>query len=368
MIASARETARGTAEELLDYLRQRLSVTDLGYRHPLVVIPDGWETNTCQFQLASAESMPAPFDGPLVLRAYSSRQGLPRLRHEFDVQRHLKRHGYPVAAPLLLEETSSRLGGPFMIMEWIPGQTLLEFLLDHPMSIWGYPSHMAELQVRLNTMSVEGFPAGAGWHLPRSLHCLRNIVSACDLDDMRPGLKWLEAHQPGPPARACILHLDFHPLNLMIHEGRFRAVLDWSDADVGDYHADVAATLLLLDAAPVKMTNFFHWLVSLPGQGMLRRGYLHAYRGRLPLDEQRLSYYLAWAAFRRLAVWRQWLHAGPVGAGIKAATTSRLTPKRLSFLADYFHKHSGVSIALSPPRPALPTPAPSLGLEGSSRL
>ena len=43
---------------------------------------------------------------------------------------------------------------------------------------------------------------------------------------------------------------------------------------MGDYHADVATTLLFLDFAPVKLTKWMHWLVSLPGQGILRRRYL----------------------------------------------------------------------------------------------
>jgi len=60
-------------------------------------------------------------------------------------------------------------------------------------------------------------------------------VSQCGFEQMAPGLEWLEANQPDPPSHLCIVHLDFHPLNLLVEEGEFRAVLDWSDADVGDY-------------------------------------------------------------------------------------------------------------------------------------
>jgi len=338
------------AEELLAYLRQRFDVADLRYRQPLLVIPDGWETNTYRFQVESAAPLPALLGDPLILRAYSSSGGLTRLRHEFDVQQHLGRRGYPVATPVLLEESSWPMGGPFMLMQWVPGEPLLEFLLDHPLSIWSYPGYMAELQAQLNRLPVEDFPRPPGWHLPRNLASLKDIVHEDGFDDMEPGIEWLQAQQPDPPAQQCILHLDFHPLNLMIYEGRFRAVLDWSDADVGDYHADVAATLLLLDAAPVQLTKFRHWLVSLPGQGMLRRRYLRAYRKLLPIDDEKLSYYLAWAAFRRLAVWGHWLHAGPLATGVKPSTTNHLTPKRLRFLANYFHKYSGVSIGLPPSR------------------
>jgi aminoglycoside phosphotransferase (APT) family kinase protein len=335
--------------ELLTYLTRRLEVVNLRWRQPLTVIPNGWETSTYRFQIESPRRLPEPFARPLILRAYSSRHGLARLRREFEVQSHMWRRGYPVPEPLLMEENCRPFGGPFMIMEWVPGETLLQFLLDHPMRIWRYPGLMAELQWWLNTMPVQDFPAPAGPHLPRSLKWLGQIVHECDLEGFAPGLEWLQAHQPDPPSRPCILHLDFHPLNLVIHEGRFDAVLDWSDADVGDYHADVATTLLLLDAAPIRLTKWRHWLVSLPGQGILRRRYLRAYRARLPIDNRKLRYYLAWAALRRLLMWARWLYAGPLATGIKPSTIRELTRRRLQFVADYFERHSGVAIHLPEP-------------------
>ena len=108
-----------------------------------------------------------------------------------------------------------------MLMEWVPGETLLDFLLDHPMTIWSYPGYMAELQVRLNTMPIKDFPRLSGRHLPRGLESLREIVRACDFKAMTPGIAWLEAHQPDAPITPCILHLDFRPSDVMIHEGRF---------------------------------------------------------------------------------------------------------------------------------------------------
>jgi aminoglycoside phosphotransferase (APT) family kinase protein len=347
MIATAAPPVLDQAPgELLAYLRQRLRVSDLRYRQPLTPLLDGWETNTYRLHLESREPLPPAFARPLLLRAYTNRRGLPRLRHEFAVQRHLWPRGYPVAAPLLLEEDGPVLGGPFMLMEWVPGQTLLEFLFTHPLAIWGYPARMAELQVCLNTLPVDDFPAPKGAHLARSLAELTAMVREGRFRGMEPGLDWLQAHQPARPASPCIIHLDFHPLNLLVADGGFRAVLDWSDADVGDYHADVAATLLLIDTAPVRLTTIWRWLMSIPGQGLLRRRYLRAYRRRLPIDDQKLRYYRAWAAFRRLAVWGRWLYLGPHVTGAKASTVAQLTPRRLGFLAGYFQKWSGVAISL----------------------
>jgi hypothetical protein len=231
-------------------------------------------------------------------------------------------------------------------MQWLPGKSLLQFLLDHPMSIWSLPKRMADLQARLNTLPVLNFPAPTEPHLPRSLREFARIVRNCRFHDMTAALDWLKAQQPAPPSAPCIVHLDFHPLNLLVEEGEFRAVLDWSDATVGDYHADVAATLLLLDASPVKLARWRDWLASLPGRGIMRRRYLHQYASWLPLDDKKLRYYRAWAAFRRLVTWRQWLHLGPQGTGVKASTASNITPRRLHFLARYFETYSGVAIRL----------------------
>jgi aminoglycoside phosphotransferase (APT) family kinase protein len=290
--------------------------------------------------------MAEPYARPLILRQYSSHNGIRRLRREFEVQSYLWRRGFPVPRPLLMEQMTWPLGGPFMIMEWVAGETLLHYLLEHPMRIWRYPGYMAELQWRLNTLPVCDFPAPTEPYLSRNLKWLRQIARECNLGGFASGLEWLHKHEPEPPARPCILHLDYHPLNLIIQEGRFAAVLDWSDADVGDYHADVASTLLLIDIFPVRMSSWKHWLVSLPGKGILRRRYLRAYRRLMPIDDPKLRYYLAWAALRRLLMWAQWLYAGPLAAGVRPSTLRELTRGRLEFVAHYYERYSGVAIHL----------------------
>jgi aminoglycoside phosphotransferase (APT) family kinase protein len=47
----------------------------------------------------------------------------------------------------------------------------------------------------------------------------------------------------------CLVHLDFHPLNLLWHDGRLSAVLDWANAGGGDPRLDVARTRALFAVA-----------------------------------------------------------------------------------------------------------------------
>src|SRR5262249_25044866 len=75
------------------------------------------------------------------------------------------------------------------------------------------------------------------------------------------GLDWLCDNRPAASDSPSILHLDFHPVNIVVPRDRSPAVLDWSLVDVGDRHADVASTVILLRTAPVEVTDVWQWLL-----------------------------------------------------------------------------------------------------------
>jgi len=142
------------------------------------------------------------------------------------------------------------------------------------------------------------------------------------------------------------VHLDFHPINLMFEHDQCRGVLDWCDADVGDRHADVAVTLTLIRTAPVAVASFRQRLATWPGRWLLYRRYLRAYRRLLPLDDGKLSYYMAWAALRRLCRYGTWLRAGPQITGSKPACLGLLRRDRIDVLRRCFWEQTGVQVRL----------------------
>jgi aminoglycoside phosphotransferase (APT) family kinase protein len=330
----------------LRHLESRLGVRGLGYAEEPVLIPDGWETYIYRFRLASAVALPPKWARPLVLRVYACIEGLPRLRHEYVAQQCMARHGYPVARPLLLEGDAHLLGGPFMVMQAIPGRTLLDLMLWRPWRVIDGPAKMAALHARLHRLPVEDFPAPAGPFLERRLDEMRGWVTEYRLHGMAPGLDWLVHNRPPEPERPSILHLDFHPVNLMFGRWSCRAVLDWSESDVGDPHLDVATTIVLIRSAPVDAPALLQPLTAAPARTLLWRLYRNAYRRELPLDPERLRYFLAWAAFRRLCNWGRWLRVGPQVMGNKPSSIRYLSANRVNLLRHYIRKWAGVEVSV----------------------
>jgi aminoglycoside phosphotransferase (APT) family kinase protein len=283
---------------------------------------------------------------PLILRIYPSRQGVPRARREFAVQRHLHQRGQAVPEPLLIEEDCGLFGGPFMLIEHIPGQTLLAGLRHDWTCVLSVARQLAELHLRLHRLPVGGFPAPPGPFLDRRLRELEALADKHGLDGLRRGLNWLHAHRPAAQGPAAIVHLDFHLVNIMDPEGRAPVVLDWSEADIADPHADVATTILLIHSAPLEKAALAERLIAPLTRWVLIHRYLRVYRLHFPLDLRTLRYYLAWAALRRLAVYGMWLHAGPQANGCKPSSIRHVESRHVGILRECFGHWTGVEARL----------------------
>jgi aminoglycoside phosphotransferase (APT) family kinase protein len=330
---------------LARYLRSRLGLKDVVFAEPPLLIPDGWEAYIYRFRLGPASSPPAALDRPLILRVYAGAGGLPRARREYAAQRRARRLGYPAPDPALLEEDCGWFGGPFLLMERVEGTTLLERLRSHPACILEVAERLARAHRRLHRLPPEGFAAPAGPFLERRLAALRQTIRAHDLRGLEAGRRWLEDHRPAGEGPPCVLHLDFHPGNLIAGGGpEGDAVLDWGEADVGDSHADVGTTLLLLRCAPVEGLNAFERLTAPLVRWALARRYLKTYAREAAPDGDRLRYYSAWACLRRLAVYGAWLREGPIGNGTKPNAVCHLTAGHLSRLRRYFALRTGTPL------------------------
>jgi aminoglycoside phosphotransferase (APT) family kinase protein len=123
---------------------------------------------------------------------------------EADAMRHLAGLGYPV--PAVYEAI-----GRDMILERLDGPTMAEAVARTALSPAEAAAHLADLLRRLH--------------------------------DVPP---W-----PGAPAGSCIVHLDLHPLNVLM-TARGPVVIDWCNARTGEPDLDTGLTALILAQVAVE--------------------------------------------------------------------------------------------------------------------
>ena len=328
------------------YIARRLGIGPVKLHVEPQELPDGWETYNYAFQFAANSSLPEGLARPLILRIFAHRNGLPRARHEWAVLTHLDHLGFPVTQPLLLEESCNYFGGPFLLRARSQGPTLLRSALNKPWTVWSAGERMGKMHAWLHQLPISGFPAPPGSFLGRSLRDMTQVIAEGDCQGLQPGLQWLSDHRPSPPVRASILHLDFHPLNLIEQADRSLVAIDWTEADVGDPHADVGTTRMLLACIQPKHVTALDRLGLFAGGLFFRRRYLIGYRRCLPIDKARLVYYQAWAALRRLCHYSRWLRASPAVTGCKPSALEQLSGDHVHTLEAYFQKWTGTPVHL----------------------
>ncbi|MGQ0464156.1 MAG: phosphotransferase family protein [Sporichthyaceae bacterium] len=71
----------------------------------------------------------------------------------------------------------------------------------------------------------------ARWHAELADERVRGAGQDSRLD---VAFGFLETHVPQPPTRPVLVHGDFRPANVLVQDGRIRAVLDWEFASLGD--------------------------------------------------------------------------------------------------------------------------------------
>jgi aminoglycoside phosphotransferase (APT) family kinase protein len=334
-------------ERLLTYLRERWRLPRLAFATQPETIPHGWETYTFRFQLMPGAGLPKSYARPLFLRVYSSAAGSRCARREHQIEDYLAPLGFPVAKCLLLETNSQVFGGPFLVSEQAPGQPLPDFLYHHAWRIVDLPLRMGKLHAQLHQLPVDSALQKSEPFLDRQLKEMNKLMKKHQLAGLEAGLIWLAEHKPAQEEPSVILHLDFHPLNLLYDTQKGFTVLDWSQIDIGDRHADVAVSKMFMDCMQIERKGLWARFNFWGGRLLLRSGYLAGYRRSLQLRNELLPYYLAWASLRRLCTYGAWLQAGPEAFGTKPASLGNLTQTHVNCFCRYFERYSGIPARLS---------------------
>lgn len=189
-------------------------LTDLGFSEtPASIKPisGGWDTELWQVDGRSAS---------YALRVFRVEQAR-TCQREAVVMRALSDQGLPV--PSVRAEGIGQ-GRPALLLDWCAGRTLMQEINARPWRIWRLGEEMGRMHARIHTASV---PETMAHNLPR-----------------------IEV-QLSEDAQTSVLHLDYHPLNVMTDGQRISGVLDWANVAVGDARADLARTVTILRLAPM---------------------------------------------------------------------------------------------------------------------
>jgi len=211
-------------------------------------------------------------NGSRALRVYGAGQGK-GLRREVAVMEAAREGGIPAPPVYAVDSDSER---PALLMEWCRGRPVAHELKARP---WR-AQHLGVLFGRMHA-AIHDVSAPATLREPR-----------------RSWITWAQDEAVGARLgerthrEDALLHLDYHPLNVMTDGHAITGVLDWTNARSGDPRADYARTLsiLRLDAeVEGRLTSIARLIVRRFEHGW-RQGYREA--AGEPAD---LAPYLAWA-------------------------------------------------------------------------
>jgi Ser/Thr protein kinase RdoA (MazF antagonist) len=161
-----------------------------------------------------------------VLRGGESESAL----HEQEAMEVARAAGVPVPE---VPATGTWRERPVLLLSWLGGQTLHDAVRARPWSAYRMGAICGRRQARLNQVLPPPSLDGTRW-LTRFGPLDPELLARLESIDAPPGL----------------LHLDFHPGNVLVAGGELRGLVDWTNACAGDPRADLARTWSLLVCRP----------------------------------------------------------------------------------------------------------------------
>ena len=260
----------------------------------LTRISEGWENDVYSFTVEYKEAAQKNRED-LILRIYPGDDALQKSAREFNAMKQLYEVGFPVPQVLLLELDDSFFGKPFVIMEKIDGR-LMGTVVDEA----GDEKKQALLTlfctmfVDLHALDWRPFASDPSLHETREQSAIirhrlsqwQEYAHALQMDGFDPLFDWLrERIFEVRFERPSVLHMDYHPWNILLRDDGAAFVIDWTSVEVFDFRLDLAWTLLL---------------ISTYGNPEVREPVLDEYERVAGRKVEQIEYFEAAACLRRL--------------------------------------------------------------------
>jgi aminoglycoside phosphotransferase (APT) family kinase protein len=310
-------------------------------------VGDGFDNWIHRVRYAGAP-LPESLRAPLIARVHPTADRLELAQREAQIHDWCADRKYPAPRVLAIIPPDENDGMLVQLIERFPGDTMFAALVGAPWKAFALLDRLAELQAQLHALPTDGWPAPSGSLAERRLALVREVADELHDDDLLRALSQTDRLLPRletAPAVAC--HGDFHPLNVLV-DGDRAAVIDWTDAGLGDRHGDVARTALLFHVAAIAASKPSERAALRAAGPVLSRRYLRAYAKRAPLERERLW---LWEPVQLLHGWSQ---VAGVQAGIwdnfaeDDARTERVRPELGDWLHARFDKAIERALAMQP--------------------
>jgi aminoglycoside phosphotransferase (APT) family kinase protein len=337
----------------------------------LSILASGWETTVFEFTLEAASKSFAslPVGEPMVLRFYQGSAADAKGAREHTTIDRLFAARFAVPRPYAFEADHRALGAPFFIMQRLTGTRL--FNASSFPNAFGTFSMAFFSFVRTHSRLHKFDPASAPLRdiprayapvgsaradsplLDRMLAIIANRVETGPLPGLREALN-LVTERAGKFRRSpeSLVHMDYHPLNVMVRGVRVTGVIDWVNTDVGDRHLDAAMTAVILSSSALDKPRWMR--DNLVGNGLrasFAALYMPLYHAMAPMDFERFRYCQAVAALLRLSMMGMMRARGPEVVGFRREAIDEVTPAVVRLLSRYATRKSGASVRLDAPAP-----------------
>ena len=269
---------------------------------PPGIATGGYDYSTYLLAFRGTE-LPPDWIAPLVARVPSDPRRHPMLEREARLQGWCAQQGYPAPKVLAVLGPGETVDLPVEIMQRVPGVTMAASMLSAPWRTPRLVDRLAAMQASLHTLPIPPWAdqAAPDWSVAeRRLHLVRHVLSLAPDPALAGGLARVEPLLPRLAHSApAVCHGDLHPENILV-AGPDAHAIDWTDAGIGDRHADVSRTALLFRVAAVVAPRPIERAATKLTAPVLARRFLSAYRRRLPVDPARLD---LWTPLHLLHFW-----------------------------------------------------------------
>ena len=197
-------------------------------------------------------------------------------RHEATMMRAARDAGINVPGIHAEGEWNDR---PVLLLDWCDGRTVMQEMRRRPWNIRRLGYRFGQRQAEIHRVEYTHPELDSQQWITR--------FGPVD-DDLRSRLIDVQLQ----PAR--LLHLDYHPLNVMVSQREIGCILDWCNAMPGDPRADVARTWSILRLMPLNPGR--PEPVTESARRLLAAGWLRGYEDAAgPLQDMNL--FKVWAGF-----------------------------------------------------------------------